>query len=110
VTLGEDSVVQISSYINNLHPVHHENLYNVVEQFIAKSLSLWATIFNSLRITASQRVIVESTEYEYPDGASRPHEEGENSDDDDAYELDEQWVCSICQCVGRIAVSEWLLS
>lgn len=36
---------KIVSYINNLHPEHHRDLYGVVEKFIEKSLPLWDFIY-----------------------------------------------------------------
>lgn len=33
--------VAISSYINNLHPVWHQSLYKVIEQYIAASIEPW---------------------------------------------------------------------
>ncbi|KAM0544832.1 hypothetical protein ACHAPJ_011663 [Fusarium lateritium] len=32
---------RIESYINNLHPIQHANLYPLIEQFIEKSLPAW---------------------------------------------------------------------
>ncbi|KAF2488955.1 hypothetical protein BU16DRAFT_520007 [Lophium mytilinum] len=105
VALGENGDAQITSYINNLHPVHYEGLYKVIEKFIAKSIHPWSTVFKSLRITSCQRVpmeetvfsrsstyIHESKVYEFPQGESRPKEDDETSDDVDAYERDEQWL------------------
>ncbi|TFA99926.1 hypothetical protein CCMA1212_008338 [Trichoderma ghanense] len=36
---------KIDSYINNLHPVDHANLYPIIEQFIGKSLPAWDIIY-----------------------------------------------------------------
>ncbi|KAL7941279.1 hypothetical protein V8C42DRAFT_335271 [Trichoderma barbatum] len=36
---------KIDSYINNLHPVEHANLYPIIEQFIEKSLPAWDIIY-----------------------------------------------------------------
>ncbi|EGR44694.1 uncharacterized protein TRIREDRAFT_69841, partial [Trichoderma reesei QM6a] len=36
---------KIDSYINNLHPVDHANLYPIIEQFIEKSLPAWDLIY-----------------------------------------------------------------
>ncbi|KAF8061697.1 hypothetical protein FPV67DRAFT_292644 [Lyophyllum atratum] len=37
---GEDKV-KIKSYINNLHPTHHEDLYRAVEDIISRTIPLW---------------------------------------------------------------------
>jgi hypothetical protein len=42
IQFTEGDKVKITSYINNLHPVHHEKLYTVIENFIAKSIPLWS--------------------------------------------------------------------
>lgn len=42
VQFAEGDKVKITSYINNLHPVHHEKLYTVIENFIVKSIPLWS--------------------------------------------------------------------
>jgi hypothetical protein len=33
--------VKITSYINNLHPKKHSNLYSIIEKFIAKAIPMW---------------------------------------------------------------------
>ena len=42
VQFVEGDKVKITIYINNLHPAHHEKLYTVIENFIAKSIPLWS--------------------------------------------------------------------
>ena len=41
VRFQAEGCVKITSYINNLHPVEHEDLYEVVESFITKAIPLW---------------------------------------------------------------------
>lgn len=36
---------KINSYINNLHPREHRNLYHVIERFIEKSLAAWDLVY-----------------------------------------------------------------
>jgi hypothetical protein len=36
--------VKISSYINNLHPIKHRELYGIIEQMIGKSIPLWNSV------------------------------------------------------------------
>ena len=39
---GQDGTdVKITSYINNLHPIQHNDLYAIIETFISKSIPLW---------------------------------------------------------------------
>ncbi|KAH6962441.1 hypothetical protein BKA56DRAFT_498126 [Ilyonectria sp. MPI-CAGE-AT-0026] len=39
---------RIESYINNLHPVRHANLYPIIERFIEKSLPAWDVVYRSV--------------------------------------------------------------
>lgn len=41
VKLSEDGSAKITSYINNLHPRDHKELYGVLEKFVAASVPLW---------------------------------------------------------------------
>ncbi|KAH7126646.1 hypothetical protein B0J11DRAFT_549549 [Dendryphion nanum] len=38
---GEGNSVKITSYINNLHPLHHQDLYRVIEKLISISIEPW---------------------------------------------------------------------
>ena len=38
---GRRNDVKITSYINNLHPVHHKNLYRIIERLIGLSVEAW---------------------------------------------------------------------
>lgn len=46
VGISSDGKATIESYINNLHPVHHEGLYNVIEKFIEMSLPAWNLVYS----------------------------------------------------------------
>ncbi|KAL4819753.1 hypothetical protein BDW67DRAFT_123132 [Aspergillus spinulosporus] len=41
VEFGPNGECQIASYINNLHPTRHKNLYHVIEQIITRTIPLW---------------------------------------------------------------------
>ncbi|OCL02456.1 hypothetical protein AOQ84DRAFT_182162 [Glonium stellatum] len=86
VEFAEDDKVKIVSYINNLHPVHHEKLYVVIEKFIAKSIPLWSEVLNSILITTKPRIAMEGTEYYIPPR----EEEDENNADEDENEDEEE--------------------
>ncbi|KAH0493357.1 hypothetical protein TgHK011_000031 [Trichoderma gracile] len=47
---------KIDSYINNLHPVDHANLYPIIEQFIEKSLPAWDLIYRWPKEFETQRL------------------------------------------------------
>jgi hypothetical protein len=40
---------RITSYINNLHPEKHQNLYTLIEQIIARTIPLWNMTLTPLR-------------------------------------------------------------
>lgn len=56
----DDDKPRITSYINNLHPHRHADLYGVIEKVIAKALPLWDLVykwpqkFQTLRIRVNQ--------------------------------------------------------
>jgi hypothetical protein len=41
VKFGPNGECQIASYINNLHPARHKNLYHIIEQIITRTMPLW---------------------------------------------------------------------
>lgn len=92
---GNDSV-EITSYINNLHPVHHKSIYPVIEKFIAKSVPAWDLVLSSYvsRDVSELRIPMTGTEYEFPLGEEAPDHVGSEftEDDDEYYEVKEQWV------------------
>lgn len=94
IDFEEEDAVKISSYINNLHPVEHSNLYNVLEQIIAKSIPLWNRTLSSLREDRDQRIEMERTEYLFPNGEEMPKDEDYSSDDPDKYDKERDWLRS----------------
>lgn len=40
----DDNLVKIASYINNLHPAEHKDLYRALERLIAAALPLWSLV------------------------------------------------------------------
>lgn len=45
VTISPEGKAKINSYINNLHPVHHAQLYPVIQDLIEKSLPAWDLVY-----------------------------------------------------------------
>ncbi|OQO14742.1 hypothetical protein B0A48_00124 [Cryoendolithus antarcticus] len=41
---GSDTEVEITSYINNLHPVEHDSLYRTIGKIISKAIPMWNEI------------------------------------------------------------------
>ncbi|KAH0027932.1 hypothetical protein KCU78_g3809, partial [Aureobasidium melanogenum] len=98
VDFAEGDGVKITSYINNLHPVHHRSIYSVIEKFIAKSVPAWDLVLSSYihRNVGQLRVPMEGTEYEFPFGEDLevPDHVGSefNEDDDEYYAARDQWI------------------
>ena len=78
--------VKITSYINNLHPRLHTNLYSVIEDFITKSIPLWNLTLSSTRARREARIPHEYTDYDFPLGHKPPKEIG------DDWEARENWM------------------
>ena len=76
--VGED--VRITSYINNLHPTLHPNLYSIIEKFITKSIPLWNLTLSSTRAGREARILHEYTDYDHPLGNEPPKEIGDDWD------------------------------
>ena len=78
--------VKITSYINNLHPTLHPELYSVLEKFIAKSVPLWDLALSSTQANRKPRILHDYTDYDYPQGTRPPEEIGRD------WEARENWV------------------
>ncbi|KAJ8073542.1 hypothetical protein PM082_011818 [Marasmius tenuissimus] len=105
VAFGDDDQVRVASYINNLHPEHHRNLYSVLEKYIARTIPLWndcLSYFNDTGVLYPRdsrlRITVKSLDWEYPLGMNRPRDdddedsEDEDFDEDARYEKDQRWL------------------
>ncbi|KAH7032346.1 hypothetical protein B0J12DRAFT_767451 [Macrophomina phaseolina] len=85
-----DSDVKITSYINNLHPVQHKELYSVLEQLIAKAipaLSLTLSLVTNRMYGEDDLRIPCPTGAEYedigPEGYHANNSDEDDEDDDD---------------------------
>ena len=61
-----DPVHSITSYINNLHPQHHSQLYSVIEKVIAKVIPLWSLTLSPMRrqfVAIRPRIVQDAVEY-----------------------------------------------
>ncbi|KAI1658101.1 hypothetical protein F4813DRAFT_380457 [Daldinia decipiens] len=86
---------RISSYINNLHPVDHKDLYEVFEKFISAAVPLWEEcLFRESAL--KPRIICEPEgpkDYYLPEGVTVPDRLLQNLENEprnarDRYELD----------------------
>jgi hypothetical protein len=89
VAFGDGDTVKITSYVNNLQPRIHGELYRCIESVIAKALPMWEmTLQSTTKTDKEPRIkIVDVPNYSLPDGQSRP--KGPNEDELDEEELDE---------------------
>ncbi|KAL4882175.1 hypothetical protein BJY04DRAFT_217497 [Aspergillus karnatakaensis] len=76
-----------ASYINNLHPAKHRNLYKIIEEILTRTIPLW-------NITLARRddlpYRIDYKEVEFPeDGEPQPEEE--EDDGDDYFEIMQEW-------------------
>lgn len=83
--------VNITSYINNLHPTMCSNLYSTIEKFIAKSIPLWNLVLSSTHARRETRIPLERTDYDYPRGTSPPEEFKNNCEALEDCEIREHW-------------------
>ncbi|KXH33290.1 hypothetical protein CSIM01_03204 [Colletotrichum simmondsii] len=56
VAINEDGRPTIESYVNNLHPREHSDLYPLIEELIQKSLPAWDIIYRWVRKFPVQRL------------------------------------------------------
>ena len=93
VALHSDDSVKITSYINNLQPRKHKDLYHVLERVIANVLPMWndTLVWAEKEDRKVPRIQLDKKElpWKNPQGERTP---GENEDEDDKYELDQEWV------------------
>lgn len=62
VEFTPDGQARIASYINNLHPTKHSDLYKIIEEVLTRTISLW-NISLSCKNTFEYRIPVEESEY-----------------------------------------------
>ncbi|KAJ2932776.1 hypothetical protein H1R20_g4321, partial [Candolleomyces eurysporus] len=88
---------RILTYINNLHPEHHRELYGLVEDIIHASIPLWE---RTLITEDDVRSISRRIEYTFcsynPDPEEWPEEEQlqqeEGEDEDDFWDRRQEWI------------------
>ncbi|CAG7921996.1 unnamed protein product [Penicillium olsonii] len=77
----------IVSYINNAHPIHHKDLYGVIEQIISRALPLWN---QSLSEIIDPRIEYKGVEYG-PHPPEPEESDGEDHDEEAFDEIHRQW-------------------
>ena len=69
--------VRITSYVNNLHPARHQDLYGVLERMLSKAIPLWnAVLFRELDGRTAPRIRTKAAEFDTPepDSSEFPHQ------------------------------------
>lgn len=67
VEISDEGGAKITSYVNNLHPVRHKDLYGILEHIVAATVPLWKDVLNGFG--RAVRVPLESTgswDYRFP--------------------------------------------
>ncbi|KAJ5175857.1 uncharacterized protein N7482_001734 [Penicillium canariense] len=88
VEFTPDAGCRIVSYINNLHPVEHRRLYEIVEKIISQTIPIWNQTL-AYRPFNQRRIQYQSVDYE-DDGEDEPHM-GDDEDDEEYYERSTAW-------------------
>lgn len=90
VSFPDGENAQIDSYINNLHPQDHKDLYHVIEKIITKALPFWNVVYQSVHnhgmLATSLRITCDEVTYKYPDGYNESQPERFNEDVDDLWD------------------------
>ncbi|KAI9681212.1 MAG: hypothetical protein M1817_002494 [Caeruleum heppii] len=83
--------VKISSYINNLLPETHQDLYTVIEQVLGKAIDMWDWTLQYLSTSPEPaRIEVDSFDFVREDEENAP-EQGEDEDEDDFWQRRDDW-------------------
>lgn len=86
ISASDPNTVRITSYINNLHPERHSELYSVIEQVIARAIPLWNRSLTPTSSKAYKRIPYRRVEHDLnpenlPGGVGPQREEGEDESD-----------------------------
>ncbi|KAE8385357.1 hypothetical protein BDV23DRAFT_190874 [Aspergillus alliaceus] len=89
-----DDECRIVSYINNLHPERHRDLYKVLEKVIAKTIPLWDKTLDEVEDSPDYRIPYKEVEY-LPCSVPEPgYEDNGEDNDDEFHERYEEWLSS----------------
>jgi hypothetical protein len=86
---------KITSYVNSLHPEHHDSIYTLIEQLIDRSIPLWHECLQIEARAEFNRIACGSAEYD-----SQNPNEGTHNDDDELRKRVEQ----LAQPEGIVAI------
>ncbi|KAL3458969.1 hypothetical protein BJX64DRAFT_291741 [Aspergillus heterothallicus] len=89
VDFTENGECKIVSYINNLHPTKHKDLYGVIEQIMTRAVKLW-NISLTRPYDIPRRIQYGGTDYEENEEDPEP-EQGDDEDEDEYWDRHEEW-------------------
>lgn len=97
------ALCRITSYINNLHPHKHADLYEVIEKIIARAIPLWnMTLTPLINPQSDVRIVYDDCVYD-PDPENGPETEGpqrqDGEDENDFWDRREEWIKATRQVV-----------
>ncbi|KAM5469176.1 hypothetical protein MauCBS54593_004528 [Microsporum audouinii] len=97
----------ITSYINNLHPKEHKELYGILEQVISRAIPLWNATLSSLLYASREYKRIEYTSCVYdPDPNNIPEKDRpQQLPDEDEGSYDER-ICNWEREVRKVALPE----
>ncbi|KAF8060985.1 hypothetical protein FPV67DRAFT_317375 [Lyophyllum atratum] len=100
---GGDSV-KITSYINNLHPERHRDMYGVIEQIIARTIPLWNLSLTPVKVGDDPPSRIEYGCPEYDKilddlSDSEGPEQEDDEDEDEWRERREEWFADIRELI-----------
>ena len=89
VSFPDGENAQIDSYINNLHPQDHKDLYHVIEKIITKAVPLWNVVYQSVHyhglLETGLRIGCNRVRYTMHDGIPRDMPDDHDRDDFDDF-------------------------
>src|SRR4051812_14329508 len=77
---------RITSYINNLHPVRHKELYSVIEDIIPRIIPVWNATLTPMKLLCLWPVRIAYEAQEFEDIPDDEFPQREDYDDDDLYD------------------------
>ena len=88
-----DTFPRILSYINNLHPKRHQDLYSIIPQIVAKAIPLWNRVLANVTLhqTVPPRVTDWSNSYWGYADEEEP-DRGEDEDSDHYSQRRDEWM------------------
>jgi hypothetical protein len=85
VTIDASGKATFISYINNLHPEHHRELYSILAQMFSQVLPLFERVLSFLKTPRTPKI--DLTDHQMYDESGEP----EGEDDDDLGDRYEEW-------------------